>query len=305
MRRSFLSLAATFSLVALLPLAVGQNLHPEQHLRDEYKDKVFVLRGFYSDYHLRYDSTGTPIGRATAGDWTSDGFVLVQEFYFSHKRLVMGAQRLEVVIDHKEFRLRAVTQTGQDGIVTPIHVEMKIDLGEQSSPEQFNDAIARIFLTRADHLSELVPDYWKPCVPAGLIGRSDTCQFSPDILGIPGVAAVSTGDSPTDSANEDSANGTHHIFRVGNGVKPPRAKSFPDPEFSEPARRTKYQGTTTLGLTVTEQGIPTNIHVLSPLGAGLDARAVQAVEKWKFSPAEKDGQPVAVQIAVEVDFHLY
>ena len=60
-----------------------------------------------------------------------------------------------------------------------------------------------------------------------------------------------------------------------------------------------------MGLIVDKEGHPHNIHILSPLGAGLDAKAVQAVATWKFQPAEKDGEPVAVQIAVEVDFHLY
>jgi TPR repeat protein len=38
---------------------------------------------------------------------------------------------------------------------------------------------------------------------------------------------------------------------------------------------------------------------------GLDEKAVEAVRSWRFSPALKDGKPVAVEIAVEVDFHLY
>jgi outer membrane biosynthesis protein TonB len=29
------------------------------------------------------------------------------------------------------------------------------------------------------------------------------------------------------------------------------------------------------------------------------------VKTWKFEPATKDGQPVRVEIAVEVNFHLY
>jgi protein TonB len=58
-------------------------------------------------------------------------------------------------------------------------------------------------------------------------------------------------------------------------------------------------------LIVDEEGVPKNIQISSPLGAGLDARAVQAVKTWIFEPAQKDGQPVAVKIAVEVAFHLY
>jgi TonB family protein len=56
---------------------------------------------------------------------------------------------------------------------------------------------------------------------------------------------------------------------------------------------------------VNREGSPTNIRIAQPLGYGLDAKAVEAVEGWKFTPAEKDGVPVDVEIAVEVDFHLY
>ncbi len=41
------------------------------------------------------------------------------------------------------------------------------------------------------------------------------------------------------------------------------------------------------------------------LGFGLDARAIDAVKQWRFQPAMKDGQPVNVQIGVEVGFRLY
>jgi TonB family protein len=58
-------------------------------------------------------------------------------------------------------------------------------------------------------------------------------------------------------------------------------------------------------LVVEASGNATNIHIVSPLGGGLDEKAVHAVETWKFKPAEKDGQPVRVEIAVEVEFRLY
>jgi TonB family protein len=41
------------------------------------------------------------------------------------------------------------------------------------------------------------------------------------------------------------------------------------------------------------------------LGLGLDEKAIEAVRQWKFDPARKNGQPVAVQINVEVNFRLY
>ncbi len=95
------------------------------------------------------------------------------------------------------------------------------------------------------------------------------------------------------------------VFRIGKGVTPPRVVYQTDPEFSEEARKAKYQGTCVLGLVVDANGRPTAIRVLSALGMGLDEKAIESVKNWKFEPGKKDGHDVAVEIAVEVDFHLY
>jgi len=95
------------------------------------------------------------------------------------------------------------------------------------------------------------------------------------------------------------------VFRVGAGVSPPVPIYQPEPEFSEEARKAKYQGVCTLGLIVGVDGRPTGIRVLSSLGMGLDEKAIEAVKNWKFEPGKKDGHAVATEIAVEVEFHLY
>jgi protein TonB len=95
------------------------------------------------------------------------------------------------------------------------------------------------------------------------------------------------------------------VFRVGGGVSAPKALDTPDPEYSEEARKAKYQGTCILWLIVDQSGRPQDIKVARSLGMGLDQKAVEAVRKWKFEPAMKDGHPVAVQINVEVNFRLY
>jgi len=95
------------------------------------------------------------------------------------------------------------------------------------------------------------------------------------------------------------------VFRIGGGVSPPRALSTPDPEYSEEARKAKYQGTVVLWLIVDANGRPRDIRVARSLGMGLDQKAMEAVRNWKFEPAMKDGRPVAVQMNVEVSFRLY
>jgi protein TonB len=95
------------------------------------------------------------------------------------------------------------------------------------------------------------------------------------------------------------------VFRPGRGVTPPRPIYSPDPEFSEEARKAKYQGTCTLMIVVDTDGKPTNLRVVSSLGMGLDEKALETVRTWRFEPGQKDGHPVKVEMAVEVDFHLY
>ena len=87
-------------------------------------------------------------------------------------------------------------------------------------------------------------------------------------------------------------------------ITPPTPLFWPDPEYSKQASSAKYQGTCLLALTVGADGLTKNVRVLSGLGMGLDEKAVEAVQKWKFEPGMKDGKPVAVELAIEVDFHL-
>jgi protein TonB len=95
------------------------------------------------------------------------------------------------------------------------------------------------------------------------------------------------------------------VFKVGGGVSAPKAIYSPDPEYSEEARKVKHMGTVVLWLVVGPDGKPRDIRVARTLGLGLDEKAIEAVKNWRFEPALKDGKPVAVQVNVEVNFHLY
>jgi protein TonB len=77
-----------------------------------------------------------------------------------------------------------------------------------------------------------------------------------------------------------------------------------EPEYSEEARKAKWQGTVVLSLIVDEKGHPQGIKVSKSLGLGLDQKAIEAVEKWRFKPGMKDGKAVAVYATIEVNFRL-
>lgn len=94
------------------------------------------------------------------------------------------------------------------------------------------------------------------------------------------------------------------VYRVGGGVSAPIPLYKVEPEYSEEARKAKFQGTVVLSIVVDERGMPTQFKVVRPLGLGLDEKAIEAVQKWRFRPAQKDGRAVAVLATVEVNFRL-
>ena len=96
------------------------------------------------------------------------------------------------------------------------------------------------------------------------------------------------------------------LAQVGGRVSAPVALFQPEAEFSDEARRAKYQGVCVVALVVDTQGNPQNVHIVRALGMGLDEKAMEAVRKYKFKPAMRDGKtPVPVQILIEVNFRLY
>ena len=286
----------------------------QQHLRDQYKDKIFVLRGFPQSADLRYDSGGMPAtGAANSGDWTVAGFVRIESLDLSHHRLTIHAERLHLgVAPGMGFQLIqfSVDKKGKDA--KKLRIEVAID-PEVTSPENADAALARVFLTAQDRFAELVPDYWKPCVRAASTGRAAKdlvdCHFSPEFAAIPGVVYRSEENPELKEPDSDSTAVYGEIvrdLRPRDGITQPKIAMQGYASFSEEARQAKYGGNVTLSIIVDKTGQPSRIRIIRPTGMGLDRRAVETVAKWQFNPGIKDGQPVAMgPIPVQVDFHLY
>ncbi len=95
------------------------------------------------------------------------------------------------------------------------------------------------------------------------------------------------------------------LYHVGGGVMAPQVIYSVDPEFSDEARRAKYQGICVVQLIVDAQGNPQRVRILRPLGMGLDEKAIEAVRQYKFKPAQYQGHAVPVDISIEVNFRIY
>jgi len=94
------------------------------------------------------------------------------------------------------------------------------------------------------------------------------------------------------------------VLRVGGGVSAPSIIHKADPQYSEEARKARYQGTVVLEAIVLKDGTVQIVRVVKSLGFGLDEKAIEALRQWKFSPARQNGVPVPVALNIEVNFNL-
>jgi len=122
----------------------------------------------------------------------------------------------------------------------------------------------------------------------------DEAEFRP-----PANAAIRQGSVPLQLPVSGPG-----VFKAGGGVTAPTLVHKVAPEYSETARKAKFQGTVVLYVEVGPDGRAHNIQVIRSLGMGLDEKAIEAVNKWTFRPGTKDGVAVTVQATIEVNFLL-
>jgi sulfatase modifying factor 1 len=95
--------------------------------------------------------------------------------------------------------------------------------------------------------------------------------------------------------------GPDGVYQIGNGVSQPSAIMRVNAEASELARLFRYGGIAMISVIVDQAGIPRDVRITKSLGLGLDEKAVEAAQKWRFRPAMKDGNAVAVRVTIQMD----
>jgi TonB family protein len=126
---------------------------------------------------------------------------------------------------------------------------------------------------------------------------------SPD-AGKPGPAEAPAAPLAAPVADAGNPGPADNPVKMGPGIVGPSVLSKIDPDYTEDAKAAKINGSVLLSLVVGTDGLAHDINIVSGIDSGLDQNAVAAVQKWHFQPATKDGQPVAVQARIEVNFKL-
>ena len=125
-------------------------------------------------------------------------------------------------------------------------------------------------------------------------------------FGVPGPPSAGLGKRGGigDGDGPGAGPGVGGAYSIGAVSTAPVLIHKVDPEFSEEARRARFNGVVLLRVIIDERGRTTQIEVLRQPGLGLGERAVASVAQWRFRPGMRDGKAVSVWATVEVNFSL-
>jgi TonB family protein len=86
----------------------------------------------------------------------------------------------------------------------------------------------------------------------------------------------------------------------------PRILRKTKPKYPEAARRAQKEGLVTLEFTVGVDGKATDIKVVEekPKGFGFGAEAIEAVKRWRFTPAKRGTESVPKRVKIPIRFTL-
>lgn len=284
--------------LALLFLPSNNSAPIEHSLRASYEKQVRAIRNYYSDSHLRYDATGALIGTGHPGPWTLQ-YVLIDS-------LKLNADQVEIYGRRVAVRL-APDFHHSTYVVGRENVRIDIALPRTTDETVIRSAIEKVFYPLNYVSIENLPDYWDDLLKDNVLPPSNPADLGRYSFrtGCPSALHMDAPPKTDPSGIQSMVCGGVAIYRVKKGVvNAPQALRTNDPKYTEEARRSRYEATVVLWMMLDSTGKPQLIRIVRAVGMGLDDAAVEAVRGWRFKPAQLNGQPVAVEINVEVNFRL-
>lgn len=268
------------ALICLLALFLIKPAHADSikdALNHKYKNHILALRSpFTSGRDQKFDSAGQSLSMAKSSGWLLYGAIYVEKLSLSTDTLRLEGHRATYYDEKKSGKRMLLTYDKTRRI--EIHLDQPLN-----SLDDADAIMGRIFFLGGDAIDHIRPEFRRADddTPDTEIYRVSQAEFRRA-----GVNAAVSSDT------------TDKVLR-------PRPTYTPEPEFSEQARHAKYQGTVVLGIIIDKAGKISRIRLERPLGMGLDENAMEGVKRWRFNPATRNGEPVAVAMSIEVSFNLY
>ncbi len=228
--------------------------------------RALFLRCFCSEDNLSFDAEGRVVGPAKATDWTLAGVNVLKVERKGPGEIELDGVRVAVrfAADRREFDRHPQNDE-----------KMKILMADTGDGAAFERALKNVFATGIDRmLQQNMPQFWQHYFEPGMAWPQDALTGQT----IANIAATTAAAS--------MAAVTHNS----------------EPGYTPEASHDRVAGQVRLRLVVDPEGRPRRIAVVQPLGYGLDEKAVEALEKYRFTPAMAQGKAVASNVVINQDF---
>lgn len=130
--------------------------------------------------------------------------------------------------------------------------------------------------------------------------RPEAFPYNRRLQGFPQEQTARGPNNPSDGGKNDG-----RVTIGGGPTNYPTCNYCPGPEYPKKARKEHIEGTVVLKVIVQPDGRATDIQILKTPRQDFAEKAIEAVQKWRFTPAiGPQGDPVAATVPIEVTFHL-
>jgi periplasmic protein TonB len=142
------------------------------------------------------------------------------------------------------------------------------------------------------------------------LGSDNAAGAPPDLGGVPGgvpggviggVVGGVLGGTGTAVPSSPEPRPVKRVVRVGSNLKAPRQTFSVNPVYPPLAQEAHIWGSVVVDAVIDEHGNVVQARVLSGHPLLINA-ALKAVLQWKYEPTTLNGQPVSVELRVEVHF---
>jgi TonB family protein len=269
-----------------------------------FEGKVLVLRHPLQGSSQEYDAEGKVLKGGDEGPWTVYGGVLIDKVGLSSDKLRIEGRRILFLFLKGQFtamEFKRLKRPVDPPFPPEVNLEIALDRPlDSASAEEARAVLGRVFALNTKSLLESLPEFWRGALDDELIYDPLQKREAEFRMELP-----SRGIPKPEHKVRPNVITADEVFHVGAEVTAPKATFTPEPKFSDIARYEKFQGTLLVDLIVGTDGAAHQIRLVRPLGLGLDETALSMIQTWRFEPATKNGQPVAVEMNVEVAFNLY
>jgi TonB family protein len=279
----------------------------------EFEGKTLILLHPLQANFQRYDAAGKVLKGGKDGSWTVFGGILIDRVTLAPDKLRFEGRRIFFLFPKQKLTLVEFTwrKHRTDAPFSPsMKVEIVLDKPIDSAEQAFT-VLNRVFFVKTQDFLESLPAFWREYLADHHFSYDAYQKKEAEYRWREEVDKKSTPvenvqpEPPKDS--KDSELHERVVYPIGttSGVKAPKPKYTPEPDYSWIAKYEEYQGIVVVNVIVGADGNVHHVRLLRPLGMGLDENAQSTVQTWRFQPATRNGQPVAVEMNIEIAFDLF